>query len=552
VRDDPGRGGGVQPAQAEPGQGRAVPGALARPGLAQPRRGAAVDVGDAAGQPLLRPPGRGPDRHRGVDDRVHPGRADPAGLHHPARRLLLRAAAQRGAALPGQPVRSEADERARPPPAQGDLPGRGVGGDLHPRGRQARPGGQPDGAVPQHRTDPGQPERRRPVERAGHQLPVERVRLPVERALRGGERDVAARGRADRGAPGHAPQPRQRRMHLPRPRRARRPHRRRPDLRGAAALAGHQPDPAAPRRRGRSGLRGRGGTDRHRQGQRAGTVIMRRRQQAARTTQAARAGQEGDAGRATAPAVPATLTARGTRAARKALWGGGRLRRSPSMLVVALAFLLVPVGSAWADPTDEGEGTQRNGFMESVCPGEPAPYPEMSGNGPDGELVPPQSRDALAGSPDGTLPDQSLYGQYGTSGLQWHVIRENCMSKMGDSAITTLTNTSWDLSKTINQSTITVYQAATSDGLLANFNRVVENAVAELREGIWRPLLPTVFILGAVWLGWYGLIRKRVTLTIESTVWMVLATAIGLWILVSPGQILNLASQVVNSGGQLV
>src|SRR5690606_26079165 len=38
----------------------------------------------------------------------------------------------------------------------------------------------------------------------------------------------------------------------------------------------------------------------------------------------------------------------------------------------------------------------------------------------------------------------------------------------------------------------------------------------------------------------------------ESTVWMVLATAIGLWILVSPGQILNLASQVVNSGGQLV
>jgi len=33
-----------------------------------------------------------------------------------------------------------------------------------------------------------------------------------------------------------------------------------------------------------------------------------------------------------------------------------------------------------------------------------------------------------------------------------------------------------------------------------------------------------VIILGAVWLGWYGLIRKRVTLTIESAVWMVVAT----------------------------
>ncbi|MFC7742618.1 hypothetical protein ACFQXA_19145 [Nocardiopsis composta] len=222
------------------------------------------------------------------------------------------------------------------------------------------------------------------------------------------------------------------------------------------------------------------------------------------------------------------------------------------MLVLALAFLLVPVGSAWADPTDEGEGAQRNGFLESVCPGEPAPYPEISGNGPDGELLPPQSRDVVAGSPDGLQPDQSLYGQYGTSGLQWHVVRENCMSKMGSSAITTLTNTTWDLSKTINQSTITVYQAATSDGLLANFNRVVEDAVAELREGIWRPLLPTVFILGAVWLGWYGLIRKRVTLTIESAVWMVLATALGLWILVNPGQILGLGAQLVNSGGQLI
>src|SRR5690606_12923156 len=61
-----------------------------------------------------------------------------------------------------------------------------------------------------------------------------------------------------------------------------------------------------------------------------------------------------------------------------------------------------------------------------------------------------------------------------------------------------------------------------------------------------------VFILGAVWMVWYGLIRKRVTLTIEGTVGMVLSTAIGLWILVSPVQILNLASQVVYLAGQLV
>ncbi|WP_393916620.1 type IV secretion system protein [Halostreptopolyspora alba] len=115
-----------------------------------------------------------------------------------------------------------------------------------------------------------------------------------------------------------------------------------------------------------------------------------------------------------------------------------------------------------------------------------------------------------------------------------------------------MSNTAWGLSKTINQSTITVYQAATTDGLLASFNSLVESVMGEFREGVWRPLLPTVIILGAVWLGWYGLIRKRLTLTVESAIWMVLAVVMGIWILVNPAQILSLSTNVVNSGTQLV
>ncbi|WP_020380411.1 type IV secretion system protein [Nocardiopsis gilva] len=207
------------------------------------------------------------------------------------------------------------------------------------------------------------------------------------------------------------------------------------------------------------------------------------------------------------------------------------------MALLVLAFVLVPIGSVQAAP---------------VCEGEPAPQPEAAGSGADGLLVPPQSQSSIVGSPDGLPPDASLYGQYGTAGQQWHVIRESCVDKMGSAAVATLTTTTWELSKTINQSTITVYQAATSDGLLSNFNDMVEGVIIQLREGVWRPLLPTITILGAVWLGWYGLIRKRLTLTVESAVWMVLATAIGIWIMVNPGQILTMASSVVNSGTQLV
>ncbi|WP_179770762.1 type IV secretion system protein [Streptomonospora nanhaiensis] len=207
------------------------------------------------------------------------------------------------------------------------------------------------------------------------------------------------------------------------------------------------------------------------------------------------------------------------------------------MTLLMAAFLLTPLSSAQAAP---------------VCEGEPAPQPEAAGSGADGLLVPPQSAEAVAASPDGLPPDSSIYGQYGTAGQQWHVIRESCVDKLGSASVATLSNTAWNLSKTINQSTITVYQAATSDGLLESFNALVESVIVELREGVWRPLLPTVIILGAVWLGWYGLIRKRVTLTIESSVWMVLATVLAMWILVNPGQILSYAGNIVNSGGQLV
>ncbi|MEV2276382.1 type IV secretion system protein [Nocardiopsis sp. NPDC049922] len=212
-------------------------------------------------------------------------------------------------------------------------------------------------------------------------------------------------------------------------------------------------------------------------------------------------------------------------------------RRLLMMFLLMVGFVVLPATGAQAN---------------TLCPGEPAPLPEAAGSGSDGLLVPPQSQSAIQGSPDGLPPDASMYGQYGTAGTQWHMITESCVDGISNGAQATLANTAWDLSKTINQSTITVYQAATSDGLLASFNELVEDVVVTLREGIWRPLIPTIIILGAIWLGWYGLIRKRVTLTIESTVWMVAAVGLGMWILVNPAQIMGLASGLVNSGSQLV
>ena len=156
-------------------------------------------------------------------------------------------------------------------------------------------------------------------------------------------------------------------------------------------------------------------------------------------------------------------------------------RRVVMMLLLSAGFLLLPITGAQANP---------------MCPGEPAPVPESAGSGADGLLVPPQSQSAIDSSSDGLPPDSSMYGQYGTSGTQWHMITESCVDGISNGAQATLANTAWDLSKTINQSTITVYQAATTDGLLDSFNQMVENVVTTLRDGIWEPLIPTVVILG--------------------------------------------------------
>ncbi|MBR8740458.1 type IV secretion system protein [Nocardiopsis sp. MG754419] len=212
-------------------------------------------------------------------------------------------------------------------------------------------------------------------------------------------------------------------------------------------------------------------------------------------------------------------------------------RRLLMTFLMLSGFILLPLTSATANP---------------LCPGQPAPVPESADSGSDGLLVPPRSQSAIEGAPDGLPPDASMYGQYGTAGQQWHMITESCVDGIANGAQATLANSAWDLSKTINQSTITVYQAATSDGLLASFTETVESVVIALREGVWRPLIPTIVILGAIWLGWFGLIRKRMTLTIESTIWMVAATTLGMWILINPAQVMGLGSSLVNSGTQLV
>ena len=51
----------------------------------------------------------------------------------------------------------------------------------------------------------------------------------------------------------------------------------------------------------------------------------------------------------------------------------------------------------------------------------------------------------------------------------------------------------------------------------------MDRLITALGNAIYFPYLAPVVILGAMWLAWQGLIRKRATRTIEGTLWMVVA-----------------------------
>ena len=83
----------------------------------------------------------------------------------------------------------------------------------------------------------------------------------------------------------------------------------------------------------------------------------------------------------------------------------------------------------------------------------------------------------------------------------------------------------FDAAKSVDRVTITVYQSAAGNNILTWLQNAVDRLISALGNAIYFPYLAPVVILGAIWLAWQGLIRKRATRTIEGTLWMVVATA---------------------------
>ncbi|MFB4310710.1 type IV secretion system protein [Actinomadura sp. GTD37] len=214
----------------------------------------------------------------------------------------------------------------------------------------------------------------------------------------------------------------------------------------------------------------------------------------------------------------------------------GRRRRLPrtgrSVLVMLVAALFVLVLSPMASA----------GPFSPNSPCRPAdnPPPEQYGSGTDGMIKPPDyPNEKLQKS---KVEQLTYYDRYGTAGQTWYAVDMDCsdgMALMGNA----LANTTFTIVRAVDRTTISVYQAAASESLLGWLKDTVDGVISNIGKTFNARYWSWVVILGAMWLAWWGLVRKRASKVTEGVIWMVAAMVALIWLVARPADFTTLGTK---------
>ncbi len=161
--------------------------------------------------------------------------------------------------------------------------------------------------------------------------------------------------------------------------------------------------------------------------------------------------------------------------------------------------------------------------------------PKLAGSGINSLITTPGSQ------PIGV----TLYDHYDMAGQYWAAYGLQC-SEMTSLIGNNVAGMVFDMAKSLDRVTITVYQSAAGSNILNWLSSSVDTLITALGKAIYFPFLAPVVIIGAIWLAWQGLIRKRATRTIEGTIWMVIACAAAIWLIGQPQDFTDVGTTVSN------
>ena len=254
---------------------------------------------------------------------------------------------------------------------------------------------------------------------------------------------------------------------------------------------------------------------------------------------------------------------------------GQRVGRWTSSALIALTMVLLgilgPTGgssAAYADPSGGSSGGLIGWIKGTVgmvaCPfaKTDAPKPEPYRMGID-SLTPAYSpllaavQDGVGGTASGLAnsPEASTavtaYEWYGSSGLNWSWYTEDCWNTtiFLDADIS---NQIFNGVKVVVVTSIAMFQWASSPTLMSDFSKPLDclvlgcNGAQGLKNSLFLGFLEPIIVLGALYMGWVGLGKKRTMEAAQSAIWMIATTIFALIFMSYPSLIANGASSVVS------
>lgn len=143
---------------------------------------------------------------------------------------------------------------------------------------------------------------------------------------------------------------------------------------------------------------------------------------------------------------------------------------------------------------------------------------------------------------------RTAYEYYGMSGLRWSVSLDSDHCWDAGSRISNETaNYLFAVSKGITTMSISMYEWASAPDLMVDFLKPMDAVVRGLKNNLYLNFLSPIIVLGALWMGWQGLVKKRTTETTQAAIWMIASAAFALVFMAWPSAIAGWGNSVVST-----